>query len=142
MLIQFALGALIIWITIVFEALFIEGVLYVLETYKNRFFVSLSRLGTIFAIALVTIWLMLSHMLGIWVWSFCFLAIDAFSALEESLYFSSVCFTTLGFGDILLPQEWRLLSGACATNGLLLFGVSTAFLVEFMRRLRLMKLEN
>ncbi|MEM9736953.1 MAG: ion channel, partial [Pseudomonadota bacterium] len=51
-----------------------------------------------------------------------------------ALYFSVVAFTTLGFGDVLLPQEWRLLAGLSAANGLLIFGVSTAFLVEVFRR--------
>jgi len=49
----------------------------------------------------------------------------------------SVSYTTLGFGDVLLPQEWRLLSGMAAVNGLLNIGLVTAFLVEGLRQVRL-----
>jgi hypothetical protein len=63
--------------------------------------------------------------------------LDAFQNFEEALYFSSVTYTTLGFGDVLLPGEWRLLAGAIAADGLLLFGLSAAFLLETAARLRL-----
>ncbi|MFN3144581.1 MAG: ion channel [Paracoccaceae bacterium] len=56
--------------------------------------------------------------------------------MEASVYFSIVAFTTLGFGDILLPQDWRLLAGLTAVNGLLMFGFLTAMLVEVLRRVR------
>jgi hypothetical protein len=65
-----------------------------------------------------------------------FLLLGAIESLEPAVYFSLVSFTTLGFGDITLDDNWRLLSALCAANGLLLFGFSTAFLVELMRRLQ------
>jgi len=43
----------------------------------------------------------------------------------------------LGFGDILLPMEWRLLAGMAAVNGLLNFGFLTVLTVEVLRRIRL-----
>jgi hypothetical protein len=46
-----------------------------------------------------------------------------------------VSFTTLGFGDVTLPHDWRLLSGIIAANGLILFGLNTAFLIEILNRL-------
>ena len=71
-----------------------------------------------------------------WIWAAAYVGIGAIESLEPALYFSVVAFTTLGFGDITLPLEWRLLSGLTAANGLLLFGLSTAFLVEFLIKLR------
>ena len=72
----------------------------------------------------------------VWVWAATFYWLEALPDLETSLYFAFASFTTLGFGDVLLPIEFRLLSGMAATNGLLLFGIYTAFLVEIMRRVR------
>ena len=63
------------------------------------------------------------------------MVLGLFESFEESLYFSSVAFTTLGFGDITLGPEWRLLSGVMAANGLIVFSLTTAFLIELMRRL-------
>ena len=54
--------------------------------------------------------------------------------MQPAVYFSLVCFTTLGFGDITLPVEWRLLSALIGANGFLLFGWSTAYMFELMRR--------
>jgi hypothetical protein len=60
-----------------------------------------------------------------------------FETLEEAVYFALVSYTTLGFGDVLLEKEWRLLSGMAAANGLLNFGLLTALLVEALRHIRL-----
>jgi hypothetical protein len=75
--------------------------------------------------------------LAVWIWAIAFYALGVFITVEASVYFSLVAFTTLGFGDILLPQEWRLLGGICAANGLLMIGLLTAILVEALRETRL-----
>ncbi|MEL7025736.1 MAG: ion channel [Pseudomonadota bacterium] len=75
--------------------------------------------------------------ISVWIWTFAFLALSVFPTVEEALYFSLVAFTTLGFGDVLLPREWELLGGMIATNGFLSFGLVTALLVETMRNIRL-----
>ncbi len=74
---------------------------------------------------------------AVWGWALAFWFLGLFETFEGSVYFALVAFTTLGFGDVLLPQEWRLLGGLAAANGLLLFGLLTAILVETLRLLRL-----
>ena len=74
---------------------------------------------------------------AVWLWTVAFYRLGVFANVEESAYFALVSFTTLGFGDILLPLEWRLLGGVAAANGLLLFGLLTAILVETIRGVRL-----
>ena len=59
-----------------------------------------------------------------------------FDDLETATYFSIVAFTTLGFGDIILPVDWRILGGMTAANGLMNMGLYTALLVEVLRRVR------
>ncbi|MGF1621745.1 MAG: ion channel [Rhodomicrobiaceae bacterium] len=56
--------------------------------------------------------------------------------METWVYFSLVSFTTLGFGDIILMKEWRILSGMMAANGLIIFGLTAAVLIDFLSRLR------
>lgn len=46
----------------------------------------------------------------------------------EGIYFAATSYTTLGFGDLILPKPWRQLGPFIATHGVLLFGCSTAFL--------------
>ena len=61
--------------------------------------------------------------------------LDEFNEIEEALYFSVVTITTLGYGDITLSEQWRLLGTFEAMGGLILFGVSVAFMMEVVRRL-------
>jgi hypothetical protein len=71
----------------------------------------------------------------IWLWGAVYLAIGEFREFEPALYFSAVVFTTLGFGDLVASPDWRLLASCEAAAGLLLFGLSTAFLFEVLREI-------
>lgn len=70
-----------------------------------------------------------------WLWAFVLERTGALPDLESSVYFALVSFTTLGFGDLVLEREWRILSGLIGANGLLIFGWSTAFMVALIRKL-------
>ena len=70
------------------------------------------------------------------IWSVTYLALELFDTFEAALYFAPVSFTTLGFGDVLLPDDWRLLGGFTAANGFFAFGQITALLIETMRSIR------
>ena len=78
---------------------------------------------------------------GVWIWAIALWLLGIFITIEASVYFSLVAFTTLGFGDILLPQNWRLLGGMAAANGLLNMGLLTAMMVEVLRFVRVGQME-
>ncbi|MHC0054432.1 ion channel [Actibacterium sp. D379-3] len=80
--------------------------------------------------------------LSVWVWAATFMALGIFIQWEAAVYFGIVAFTTLGFGDILLPHDWRILGGLTAANGLLNMGLYTAMLVEILRRVRSEQVEG
>lgn len=85
----------------------------------------------------VGLWVLAVITAAVWVWALAYLALGAFPDLETAVYFSLVSFTTLGFGDVILPPEWRVLSGMEAANGFLSFGLLTALMVEALRQVRL-----
>jgi voltage-gated potassium channel Kch len=60
---------------------------------------------------------------------------EALPNLEDSLYFSTVTFTTVGYGDIVLGKEWRQLSTFEAVNGWIIFGWATALMMAVIQRL-------
>ena len=93
------------------------------------------KLVAILMIALMATILMVT--VATWVWAGAFLALGLFGSAEPAVYFAIVAFTTLGFGDVLLPDDWQLLGGMAAANGLILFGLVTAVLVETLRATRL-----
>ncbi len=81
--------------------------------------------------------LLAAHSAEVAAWALVMMKIGAFAGFEEAFYFASVSFTTLGFGDVLLPEGWRLLAGAIAADGFILFGMSAAFLFEAVRKARI-----
>jgi voltage-gated potassium channel len=62
------------------------------------------------------------------VWAVFYQTWQLFPNFETSLYFSLTTYTAIGFGDVVLPEKWRLLGGVEGISGLLLCGLSTAFL--------------
>jgi len=81
--------------------------------------------------------LLLLHTLEIIVWAGAYqllLPTGELASFEEAVYFSFVTFTTLGYGDITLSENWRLLSGIEALNGIMLVGWTTAMLFAVVQR--------
>lgn len=91
-------------------------------------------------LCLAALWVLAQMTIAVWLWALTFLGLSIFSQLEEAVYFALVAFTTLGFGDILLPAQWRLLGGMAALNGLLNIGLMTAAMVESVRQVRLVQI--
>ncbi len=75
------------------------------------------------------------HTVEIWVYAMLYLSVGALFDFETALYFSTVCFTTLGFGDVVVGRGFRMISAIEAANGLILFGWTTAFLISLMSKL-------
>lgn len=94
-----------------------------------------STLRVASGLSISVVWIMTAHLLEAGLWATLFLWLDIFASFEESMYFALVAYTTLGFGDITLPDQWRILSGLVAANGFLVFGWSTAFQVEYLGRM-------
>ena len=136
MLQQLLIGTLIISVTIAIQVLFISIVITVLNRLGPWLAQPPSMWKTIVALISVVLWLVIGISVSAWIWAAVFLLLDTFDTIEPALYFSIVTFTTLGYGDITLDSTWRLLAGFTAVNGLIIFGLNTAFLVEFISRLR------
>ena len=66
-------------------------------------------------------------------WSPAYAKVGAAPAGADWMYFAFVNYTTLGYGDILPTEEWRLLGPITAMNGVLLFGWSTAVMFDVLR---------
>lgn len=71
--------------------------------------------------------IMLLHVIQTSLWAVFYYSQELFSDFETALYFSMVSFTTIGYGDVVLPRHWRLLGVIEGFSGVLLCGLSTAF---------------
>jgi len=86
---------------------------------------SFSRsVGLLIAIAA---WAILLHLLQIAVWAVFYALEHGMPDLATALYFSAVTYTTTGYGDLVLPPEWRLVGGVEALTEILMCGLSTGF---------------
>ncbi|SIO04135.1 Ion channel [Rhodovulum sp. ES.010] len=136
MLIQVVLGTVLIILTILIAA----GGFWIAETVitrANPWLLRRSHAPRLVMVLIGSVFVVLSAMTAsVWLWAFAFVHLGVFDTLEPATYFSLVAFTTLGFGDILLPEQWRILGGMTAANGLLNIGLYTALLVESLRRVR------
>jgi hypothetical protein len=77
--------------------------------------------------------LMAAHALEVLVWAATYAAVDAVPAGASRAYLAFVNYTTLGYGDVVPVAEWQLLGPLTAMNGILLFGWSTAAIIEVLR---------
>ena len=72
--------------------------------------------------------IMVLHVTETSLWAVFYYTRELFRDFESSLYFSLTSYTTIGYGDVLLPERWRLLGAIEGVCGVLLCGVSTAFI--------------
>jgi voltage-gated potassium channel len=72
--------------------------------------------------------IVLLHLIEILIWAAYYHLWSLFGDMETSWYFSLGSYTTIGYGDVVLPARWRTLGGLEGITGVLLCGLSTAFL--------------
>ncbi len=138
MFIQLAIGcAMILATTVVHGLATFVGVRTVLIHYAPRT-AKPSSLHDTYVVAAFVLWLFLATIAEIWLWAGLFRHLGAIGTLEEALYFSTVTFSTLGYGDIVLDKSWRLQASFEAANGLFLFGWSTALVFAVVQRLHVL----
>ncbi len=133
---QLAIGSAVILLTIAIQALVLNRAAHWIDRRALRL---LPRRGEAARLALLmagAVWVLIAMTIQVWIWALLLLELDALHTLESAVYFALVVFTTVGFGDLVLPPDWRILSGMIGADGLLIFGWSTAFMVELVRRLR------
>jgi Ion channel len=80
-------------------------------------------------------WIILLHLVEIALWAFFYTWKQGMPDLSSALYFSAVTYTTTGYGDLLLPNEWRLVGGVEALTGILMCGWSAAFFFAVVNRM-------
>lgn len=82
---------------------------------------------------------MVAMMLGTFVqvglWGILFVILGEFSELYEAVYHSAVNFASLGYGDIVMSKNWKLLGPLEAINGVLMLGMSAAALMVILQQL-------
>ena len=102
-----------------------------LELYqlKSRYRTEIRVLG------FLVLALFAGHLLQFAIWAMLFLYLGEFADFQTAFYHSVVNFTSLGYGDIVMSEKWRLLGALEAANGILMFGLTAGALLSVMTRL-------
>jgi len=80
-------------------------------------------------------WIIFLHLLELSTWALFYYWKGAIGDAQSAFYFSAVTYTTTGYGDLVLPVEWRLLGGIEALTGILMCGWSSAFFFAIVSRM-------
>ncbi|QZD90448.1 two pore domain potassium channel family protein [Qipengyuania aurantiaca] len=89
---------------------------------------SLFTLLAVFAIIVV-------HFVEIWLFAFLYDYLGALHSFSEALYFSTISYSTAGYSDALIHEQWRMVAALEGVMGVILLGWSTAFFVRVLGRL-------
>lgn len=130
MLIQLILGSFVICGTVIIQVFFLDSANKYLIHIDNWLKRPPQRPKLIYVLVILVIWLVAGLTVSAWLWALVFYVIEALPNFETALYFAIVTFSTLGYGDIVLNNEWRILAGLSAVNGLIIVGLNTAFLAD------------
>ena len=133
MLRQFLVGGGVTLVTIAIHALVMTMVVQVARAMGSKRQPHSSLVLLVVMIPTISV-LMAVHVIEVFVRALAYLIFDAVPAGANLVYFAFVNYTTLGYGDVLPVERWRLLGPLTAMNGMLLFGWSTAVIFEVLRR--------
>ena len=133
MLRQFLVGAAATASTVAIHALIMAVVVWTVRraTVRRTDREQLRLIGIMIAAVLV---LTTAHAAEVMVWALTYLLVDAAPPDADLVYFAFVNYTTLGYGDVVPVDRWRLLGPITAMNGVLMFGWSTAVIFEVLRK--------
>lgn len=133
-LLQISLGTMLLLICALLHLAITTALIRRLKTHHERHD-RLSRSGNFLRTALVLVVFLASHTLHLYIWAFAIWVIGALEGYEAPIYFALVTYTTVGYGDVTLAPDFRILGAMASVTGILLFGVTTAFLVSYLARL-------
>jgi len=134
-LLQLSIGAILVVMNAILHVVALDMINHKVRSVVALHAVPLRTRIRIPLLIFATLATFVSHIAQIWLWAGCYLLFGEFRELEPALYFSAVVFSTLGFGDIVASQEWRLMASCEAAGGMILFGLSTAFLFEVLNEI-------
>ena len=128
------IGSLMMAITTAIHASFMIAMMRLLQN-RTRNQKDRAPLARLYVVVESILMIFVATILEASAWAAAYLTLGAISGMEPAIYFSVVTFTTVGYGDVVLTPEWRLLGSFEAVNGIIMFGWSTALVIAVVERL-------
>jgi voltage-gated potassium channel len=131
---QLAAAGLLLSLTLCLQC---GGVIVLIEWLKRVLTTNSHKHGPGFSANLVvksTVAIVILQGLVILLWAG-FYRTRCFPSWELAFYFSASSYSTVGYGDLILPSNWRLLGPLEAIIGVLMCGISISVLFALVTRL-------
>ena len=134
MLLNIIIAAFLIVATSVVHASGMILVLKAIRSQEGNLYNALRQKQIIWTCVTVLLMAIVS-LVEVTIWASAYLALNAIDGFEQALYFSTVTFTSLGYGDVVLDEKWRLLASFEGVNGIIMFGWTTAIVVAAVQHI-------
>ena len=121
--------------TILIHGLVLTAVVHFMRREQRLALVGVNFWIDVAIVALVTLFALAAHLVEIAVWAVLFMGCGEFRDFATAYYHSAVNYTTLGYGDLVMSPQWRMLGPLEAANGMVMFGVTTAVVIGVIQRL-------
>jgi len=136
MLVQLALASGMVVVVVIIHLLGLALLVRALRTHYRMF--RQIQMTPLLLLVVASLGLFALHTLEIWLYAALYLFLGAVSHFEAALYYSTVTYASIGYGDVLLPHDWRILGAIEGVTGIMMLGWSTAFLVSLLGQLKLL----
>lgn len=130
MITQILIACALFLITILIHASgMLIGLRFIVVINNLKPLLNASLLARLITLAAFIIILFIATLIETGIWALAFMKVGAIPDYLEAFYFATVTYTTLGYGDIVLDKDWRLLSSFTSVNGVIMFGWTTALVI-------------
>jgi voltage-gated potassium channel len=136
MILLYQIGAAVLLVSLTL-LLQVSGVTGLIEWLKRVLVRDVDKHGPTYSATLVmesTVAIVFLHGLAILLWA-AFYRARCFPSWEIAFYFSASSYSTVGYGDVVLPSTWRLLGPLEGVTGVLMCGISISVLFALVTRL-------
>lgn len=79
--------------------------------------------------------MMTGNFVQILLWGTLFVILNEFADYHVAMYHSAVNFASLGYGDIVMSDQWKMLGALEAVGGVLMLGMTSAALMAILSQL-------
>lgn len=133
MLIPLLLGCATVFITMSIQiAALVVVIRYIFNIVSGEHGNVRSKGKMTYFISMIMTVLFLGNLLQAAIWALLFEFLGEFADFQTAFYHSLVNFASLGYGDIVMSEKWRLLGALEASNGVLMFGVSAGAMLSLI----------
>ena len=133
MLLPLVIGTLTIFVNMLVQVLAVVVLIRFFVNRRNRNLKTGTILSDMWILSFALIVLFAGNIFQFAIWASLFMYLGEFQDFTTAFYHSTVNFASLGYGDIVMSEQWRLLGALEAANGVLMFGLTAGTMFSIMQ---------